>query len=91
MEPRRRLFAGARVRDLRKRLSLPQAAMAARLGVWMFNVHVQGGSAMLKEAAAAAKRITEVSLNAPMALRAAWSATGKSGVWSWCVAKEPHV
>ena len=31
--PRRRLFAGARVRDLRKRLALPQAAMAARLGV----------------------------------------------------------
>jgi predicted transcriptional regulator/transcriptional regulator with XRE-family HTH domain len=30
---RRRLFAGARVRDLRKRLALPQAAMAARLGV----------------------------------------------------------
>lgn len=32
-QPRRRLFAGARVRDLRKRLALPQAAMAARLGV----------------------------------------------------------
>lgn len=31
--PRRRLFAGARVRDLRKRLGLPQAAMAERLGV----------------------------------------------------------
>ena len=33
MEQRRRLFAGARVRDLRKRLALPQAAMASRLGV----------------------------------------------------------
>ncbi|MCW4460143.1 short-chain fatty acyl-CoA regulator family protein [Sphingomonas sp. BT-65] len=32
-QPRRRLFAGARVRDLRKRLALPQAALAARLGV----------------------------------------------------------
>jgi XRE family transcriptional regulator, fatty acid utilization regulator len=32
-QPRRRLFAGARVRDLRKRLGLPQAAMAERLGV----------------------------------------------------------
>lgn len=32
-QPRRRLFAGARVRDLRKRLELPQAAMAAQLGV----------------------------------------------------------
>ena len=31
------------------------ARVAARLGVWMFNVHVQGGSAMLKEAAAAAR------------------------------------
>ncbi|MCP3729024.1 short-chain fatty acyl-CoA regulator family protein [Sphingomonas sp. MG17] len=30
---RRRLFAGARVRDLRKRLAIPQAAMAQRLGV----------------------------------------------------------
>lgn len=30
---RRRLFAGARVRDLRKRLAIPQAAMAGRLGV----------------------------------------------------------
>ena len=30
---RRRLFAGARVRDLRKRLALPQAAMAQRIGV----------------------------------------------------------
>ncbi len=33
MEQRRRLFAGNRVRDLRKRLALPQAALAARLGV----------------------------------------------------------
>ncbi len=33
MEPRRRLFAGTRVRDLRKRLAIPQAAMAERLGV----------------------------------------------------------
>ncbi len=34
MEPaRRRLFAGAKVRDLRKRLAIPQAAMAQRLGV----------------------------------------------------------
>lgn len=33
MEQRRRLFAGHRVRDLRKRLALPQAALAARLGV----------------------------------------------------------
>ena len=32
-QPRRRLFAGTRVRDLRKQLGLPQAAMAARLGV----------------------------------------------------------
>ena len=32
-QPRRRLFAGAKVRDLRKRLALPQAAMAERLGV----------------------------------------------------------
>ncbi|MBX3593851.1 short-chain fatty acyl-CoA regulator family protein [Sphingomonas sp.] len=32
-QPRRRLFAGARVRDLRARLSLAQAAMAQRLGV----------------------------------------------------------
>lgn len=30
---RRRLFAGARVRDLRKRLAIPQASMAQRLGV----------------------------------------------------------
>ncbi|QDX24829.1 ImmA/IrrE family metallo-endopeptidase [Sphingomonas suaedae] len=30
---RRRIFAGSRVRDLRKRLALPQAAMATRLGV----------------------------------------------------------
>lgn len=30
---RRRLFAGARVRDLRKRLAIPQATLAARLGV----------------------------------------------------------
>jgi hypothetical protein len=33
MEQRRRLFAGHRVRDLRKRLGLPQAALATRLGV----------------------------------------------------------
>lgn len=33
MEQRRRLFAGNRVRDLRRRLALPQAALAARLGV----------------------------------------------------------
>jgi transcriptional regulator with XRE-family HTH domain len=33
MEQRRRLFAGNRVRDLRKRLALPQAALATRLGV----------------------------------------------------------
>ena len=32
-QPRRRLFAGTRVRDLRKQLGLPQAAMAERLGV----------------------------------------------------------
>jgi predicted transcriptional regulator/transcriptional regulator with XRE-family HTH domain len=32
-QPRRRLFAGTRVRDLRKQIGLPQAAMAARLGV----------------------------------------------------------
>jgi predicted transcriptional regulator/DNA-binding XRE family transcriptional regulator len=30
---RRRLFAGAKVRDLRKRLAIPQAVMAQRLGV----------------------------------------------------------
>jgi len=33
MDQRRRLFAGHRVRDLRRRLGLPQAALAARLGV----------------------------------------------------------
>ncbi|MFN4186312.1 MAG: helix-turn-helix domain-containing protein, partial [Hyphomonas sp.] len=33
MEQRRRLFAGNRVRDLRRRLALPQAALATRLGV----------------------------------------------------------
>lgn len=33
MEPRRRLFAGSRVRALRKQLALPQAALAARIGV----------------------------------------------------------
>lgn len=32
-QTRRRLFAGVRVRDLRKRLAIPQAAMAQRLGV----------------------------------------------------------
>lgn len=31
------------------------ARVAVRLGVWMFNVHVQGGVAMLREAAAAAR------------------------------------
>jgi predicted transcriptional regulator/DNA-binding XRE family transcriptional regulator len=31
--PRRRLFAGQRIRDLRKRLAVPQALMAARLGL----------------------------------------------------------
>lgn len=33
MEQRRRLFAGNRIRELRKRLALPQAALATRLGV----------------------------------------------------------